>query len=263
MPQSRPTSLATQLRELLSLQKLNLQSHMWLAEKLRLTAYQLVCMSAIALLSLSAFAAPAFATSLYSMPQSPDWFVDEADQVSRLNEGKIAGQLKKLAETTGNQVRFVTIHRTDYGETPQTFADGLMEQWFPTPEARANQTIIVLDDVTNNIGVSVGEQSAELLTADIAQSVANETMKTPLLKGNQYNQSFLGATERLVAVLSGEADPGPPAAYDDTVDVDRNFATAEETEASRGSSTTIVIVLLIAATVIPMATYYWYISVGG
>ncbi|MBE9060014.1 photosystem II repair protein Psb32 [cf. Phormidesmis sp. LEGE 11477] len=226
---------------------------------------QLVCLSAIAFFTLQLCSAPALATSLYSMPQSPDgkWFIDEASQVSRLNEGKIESSLEQLAEETGNEIRFVTIHRLDYGKTIQDFADELAERWFPTPEARSNQTVIVLDDVTNTIGISVGDRTAETIDPELAQSIVGETMKTPLLKGNQYNQSFLGATDRLVAVLSGEPDPGPPEAYDDTVDVDRTYATAEETEATRGSSTTVVIVLLIAATVIPMATYYWYMSVGG
>ncbi len=226
---------------------------------------QLICFSAIALFAVQLFSAPALATSLYSMPQTPNgkWFIDEASQVSRLNEGRIESSLKQLAEETGNEVRFVTIHRLDYGETAQSFADQLAERWFPTAEARSNQTVIVLDDVTNNIGISVGENSAAIMNEDLAQSLVGETMKIPLLKGNQYNQSFLGATDRLVAVLSGEPDPGPPEAYDDTVDVDRTYATAEETEATRGSSTTVVIVLLIAATVIPMATYYWYMSIGG
>lgn len=227
---------------------------------------QLVCFAAIALFTLPLFSAPALATSLYSMPQtlkSDTWVVDEASQISRLNEGKIANSLSQLAQETGNEVRFVTIHRLDYGETSQSFADKLAEQWFPTPEARSNQTVIVLDDVTNSIGISVGDASTDTLTADIAQSIIGETMKVPLLKGNQYNLAFNSATERLVAVLSGEPDPGPPEAYDDTVDTDRTFATAEETEATRGSSTIVVIVLLIAATVIPMATYYWYVSAGG
>lgn len=226
---------------------------------------QLLCFLAIALLSSQLAAAPVLATGLYSMPQaasSKTWLVDEAAQISRLNEGKIDDALSALAQQTGNEVRFVTIHRLDYGETSQTFADQLMARWFPTPETQANQTIVVLDDVTNNIGISVGSATAENLTDEIAQSVIGETMKVPLLKGNQYNQAFLDATDRLVAVISGEPDPGAPA-YDDTVDTERNFATAEETEATRGSSTVVVVVLLIAATVIPMATYYWYMSAGG
>lgn len=220
----------------------------------------------VTLFSLQLAIAPALATSLYSMPQtlkSDTWVVDEASQISRLNEGKISTALRELAQGTGNEVRFVTIHRLDYGETVQSFAEKLLEKWFPTPEARSNQTLIVLDDVTNNIGISVGSESAGILNAELTESITGETMKVPLLKGNQYNQSFLGATDRLVAVLSGEPDPGPPEAYDDTVDTERNFATAEETEATRGVSTTVVVVLLIAATVIPMATYYWYLSVGG
>ncbi len=224
---------------------------------------QLLWVLAIALLAVQVAVAPALATGMYSMPQTAStWILDEATQVSRLNEGKIADALSTLAEETGNEVRFVTIHRLDYGETAQSFADQLMERWFPTPEAQANETIIVLDDLTNTIGISVGEKTAEVLPDDIAQSVIDETMKVPLLRGNQYNQSFLNATDRLVAVISGEPDPGPPE-YDDTIDTDRNFATAEETEATRGSSTIVVVVLLIAATVIPMATYYWYMSIGG
>jgi uncharacterized protein len=226
---------------------------------------ELAFLALIALFFVQIAAAPALATGIYSMPQSASgdsWFIDEAEQVSRINEGKIAGSLKQLAEQTGNEVRFVTIHRLDYGETAQSFADQLMARWFPTAEAQANQTVVVLDDLTNTIGISVGDATANVLTADIAQSVVGETMKVPLLRGNQYNQSFLNASDRLVAVLSGEPDPGPPE-YDDTVDIDRNFATAEETAETRGSSTTLVVVLLIAATVIPMATYYWYMSVGG
>lgn len=227
---------------------------------------QLICIATIAVLALPFVSAPALATSLYSMPQaisSDTWIVDEASQISRINEGKIEGQLKALAQKTGNEVRYVTIHRLDYGETVQSFADQLLEKWFPDAETRANQTVVVLDDVTNNIGIAVGESAATVLNGELLTSIVDETMKIPLLKGNQYNQSFLGATDRLVAVLSGEADPGPPEAYDDTVDIDRNFATAEETEATRGTSTIVVVVLLIAATVIPMATYYWYMSVGG
>ncbi|MEL6605146.1 MAG: TPM domain-containing protein [Cyanobacteria bacterium J06614_10] len=217
------------------------------------------------LFALPLMSTPALATSLYSMPQtlsSDTWFIDEAAQVSRLNEGKIASELKSLAQQTGNEVRFVTIHRLDYGETIQGFAEQLLTRWFPTPEAQSNQAIIVLDDVTNNIGIALGEGTQAALDSEFVESLVDETMKIPLLKGNQYNQSFLGATDRLVAVLSGEPDPGPPQ-YDNSVDTERNFATAEETEATRGSSTTVVIVLLIAATVIPMATYYWYVSAGG
>lgn len=208
---------------------------------------------------------PANATGVYDMPIAPNsdnWVLDDAKQITRLNENNLNKDLKKIAVATGQEVRYVTIHRLDYGETAQSFAEQLFNRWFPTPEAGTNQTVVVLDDVTNNIGLKAGEETAALLTDEIAESITEETMKAPLLKNNSYNQAFGDATVRLAAVLAGEPDPGPPV-IEETINVEGTFATAEETEANRTSSTWVVVVLLILATVIPMATYYWYQSAGG
>lgn len=207
---------------------------------------------------------PAFAVGVYQMPPLSDstWIVDDAGLISRINEGKIADRFKELAQATGNEVRFVTIHRLDYGETPETFANALMEKWFPDPESRTSQTILVLDDVTNIAAVKVGNTSAELLPEDISTSITDETIAIPLRQGNKYNQALLTASDRLVAVLSGEADPGPPAEVT-SFERERTFASAEETEENRGNATVIVVGFLIAATIIPMATYYLYQSIGG
>jgi uncharacterized protein len=65
----------------------------------------------------------------------------------------------------------------------------------------------------------------------------------------------MDASDRLVAILSGEPDPGPPVVASN-IQTEGTFATPEETA---GSNATIwVIGLLIAATVIPMATYFLY-----
>lgn len=208
--------------------------------------------------------APAMATGVYQMPplSSDTWVVDQAGLLSRLNEGKIAKQFKELAETTGDEVRFVTIHRLDYGETPASFAEALMEKWFPEPASRANQSILVLDDVTNGAALKVGDESATLLTDEITNSLVDETIAIPLRQDNKYNQAFVNASDRLVAVLSGEPDPGPPA-ESQSYEIESTFASAEETEENRSNATIIVIGFLIAATIIPMATYYFYQSIGG
>lgn len=219
---------------------------------------------AIALLLNLAVASPAMATGVYQMPPLSDstWIVDDAGQVSRINEGKITNDLKELAMETGNEVRFVTIHRLDYGETPESFADALMEKWFPTLESRENQSILVLDDVTNNAALKVGNESAVLLSEDIASSVITETVAIPLRDGNKYNQALLEASDRIVAVLSGEEDPGPPVEAN-SFEMESTFASAEETEENRSNATVIVVGFLIAATIIPMATYYFYQAIGG
>lgn len=221
-------------------------------------------LTALVFTSTFAFAAPSLATGIYQMPPlaKDTWIVDDAGLISRINEGKIVERLQNLAQVTGNEVRFVTIHRLDYGETTASFADALMKRWFPEPASQGNQTLLVLDEVTNSAALKIGDVSAELLPKDIAASVIDETIAIPLRNGNKYNQALLTASDRLVAVLSGQADPGPPAEAT-AFERKSTFASAEETEENRSNATIIVVGFLIAATVIPMATYYLYQSIGG
>lgn len=208
-------------------------------------------------------ATPALATGVYELPNlaagDRTWVVDKAQVLSRVTEGQISGALDKLAKETGNEVRVVTIRHLDYGETAQGFTDKLFEKWFPTKEAQANQTLLVLDSVTNTTGIRSGDRVKSNLPDEIAQSVASETVLVPLQQGDKYNEALIDASDRLTAVLSGQEDPGPPQVVT-KIQVEGTFKTAEETD--RGGSTVWVIGLLIAATVIPMATYYWYQSMG-
>ena len=208
-------------------------------------------------LGASVFVSPASATGVYQIPNltESNWVLDQSDIISRVNEGKISSTFEDLAKKTGNEVRFVTIRRLDYGETPESFTQELFEKWFPTPAAQANQTLLVLDTVTNGTAIVTGEEVKPLLTDSIAESVVSETMGIPIRDGNKYNQAFVDASDRLVAVLSGEADPGPPEVTE-TVQVEGTFTKAEDTD--QGNATAWVVGLLIAATVIPMATYFVY-----
>ncbi len=216
---------------------------------------------ALAILTTSAIASPASATGIYQIPKltpggSP-WVIDQSEVLSRVNEGTISSNLEKLAKQTGNEVRIVTIRRLDYGETPESFTKALFEKWFPTPEAQANQTLLVIDTLSSGTAIYAGDKAKSLLTDDIAASVVNETILAPLKQDEKYNQAFLDASDRLVAVLSGEPDPGPPQIVAN-VSTERTFKTAEETDTS--NATIWVVGFLIAATIIPMATYYLYVK---
>jgi uncharacterized protein len=212
-------------------------------------------------ISIGIFALPAQATAVYEVPSVsagvPTWIVDKADVLSLSTKGQIKGTLEQLAKQTGKEVRFVTIHRLDYGDTIQTFTDKLFKKWFTTVAEQTNQTLIVLDNVTNTIGIQTGTDAKSILTDAIANSIVSETMGLSLRDGNKYNQAFSGAADRIGAVLSGKADPGPPKVVS-TPEVGRTYLKAEETEANRTNFLIIVIGLLIAATIIPMATWWWY-----
>ena len=210
------------------------------------------------ILATQLFTAPASATGIYQMPTQSDinhtWVIDKAEVLSRLSEGMLNKKLDNLAKQTGKELRLVTVRRLDYGETPTTFTKALFEKWFPTPEMQANQTLLVIDTLSNGIAIRAGEQAKSLLSDEIAESVTSETMLAPLRDGEKYNQAFLDASDRLVAVLSGKPDPGPPQVA--AVQVEGTFKKADETNTN--NATVWVVGLLLAATIIPMATYYLY-----
>lgn len=215
----------------------------------------------LVLLITQLIALPAIATSLYEIPDLPEntWVIDQAEILSRTTEGNLSNAFSDLAAQSGLETRIVTIHRLDYEETIQGFTDKLFQRWFSTAEEQANQTLLVIDNVTNNTGIRTGEKVKPVMPDALATSVAQETVLIPLKEGNKYNQAFLGAGDRLVAVLSGEADPGPPEVKD-TVMVEGTFATPEKTKES--NATVWVFGFLAAATIIPMATYYFYQYMG-
>ena len=207
-------------------------------------------------------AAPAIATGLFDLPDfdaNNVWVVDTADAISGANEGKLTKTFKELASETGQEVRMVAIRRLDYGETVDSLADEIFKDWYPNAEARANQTLIVLDTLTNNAAIRTGDSARGLVNAEIAESIIDDTVGYNVRKGNKYNQAFLDAGDRLIAVLSGQEDPGPPI-IEDEIQTEGTFTTAEDTDDS--SATIWVIGFLIVATVIPMATYYWYVGFG-
>ncbi len=214
---------------------------------------------AIALIASQMAVLPALATGVYEMPMlsvgDRTWVWDKGDVLSRSSESTITNVLDNLETQTGKQVRLVTIHRLDYGETTASFTKQLFEQWFPAAEDQTNQILLVLDTVTNSAAIRTGEGVKSLLTDEIAQSVAGETVQVPLREGNKYNEAFTAASDRLATVLSGQPDPGAPEVVDNT-QVEGTFKKAEETD--QGNATVIVVVLLLLATIIPMVTYFWY-----
>ncbi|EAZ92263.1 hypothetical protein CY0110_25171 [Crocosphaera chwakensis CCY0110] len=214
------------------------------------------------MIAFSTAIAPANATGVYDLPVlspgSDTWVVDQADAISFANENRLNGQFKKLANNTGNEVRLIAIRRLDYGLTMEDLADGIFDQWYPTPEEQANQVILVVDTLTNKTALRQGDNTESLLTDEIATSVVKETVAVPL-RSAKYNEAFLEAGDRLVAVLSGNPDPGPPEVQG--INIESTFTSAEDTDDT--SATIWVVVLMVLATVIPMATYFWYVGIPG
>ncbi len=103
-----------------------------------------------------------------------------------MTKNQLNNTWENLADNTANEVRFVTIRRLDYGETADSFTEKLFDKWFPTPEAKAHQTLVVLDTLTNNDAIRIGDAVKEIMSDDIAQSVVDETIQVPIREDNKY-----------------------------------------------------------------------------
>jgi uncharacterized protein len=210
------------------------------------------------MLGFGGFVLPAHATGVYDVPYAtpdqPIWLVDQAEAISRANEGRLNHDLAELAEKTGKGLHFVAIRRLDYGQTMQEFTDKVFAKWFPTPEVSGNEVVVALDVLTNNVAIAIGENLQEALPAATAESITVETIGYPL-RNSAYNQALLEAEERIGAIFAGQPDPGPPEIAE--INIESTFTKAEDTKTT--SSTIWLIVLLVLATVIPMATYWWYV----
>lgn len=205
---------------------------------------------------------PAIATGLFDLPNfdaEKVWVVDTADAISNTNQNKLTKTFQELAQTTGQEVRMVAIRRLDYGETVDSLAAEIFKDWYPSTKAQANQTLLVLDTLTNNSAILSGNSAQELIGTEVSKSIVDETIGYNIRKGDKYNQAFIEASDRLVAVLSGQEDPGPPV-FEDEIQIESTFTKAEDTD--QGSATIWVIGFLIVATIVPMATYYWYVGFG-
>jgi len=202
----------------------------------------------------------AWATSLYQLPAAPTeatWVLDEPEVLSRLTAIQLRDDLKAIAQDTGTEVRMVIIARVEYGQTIQEFMDDLLQTWYPTPAQQVNKVLVGLDVLSNSTAIAVGAGSNPRLDPDTIASIANTTLAYPARDGGRYNQALYDTKQRLGAILAGQPDPGEPQVAEEVLNnVNRTYATAEETEGS--NATTIVIVVLVIATVVPMVTYFAY-----
>ena len=221
-----------------------------------------LCFGAIALLiSFNLVTGTAWALQVSDIPDLAEiktlteqtWVIDDSEVLSNLTKGAIVSKAEKLAELTGLEIHVVAIRRIDLGQPASEFAAELFDKWFPTAAERANQILLFITTDDHRTAIQTGAKVKEVLSDDIANSIADETMLYPARKSN-YNQSVNEGIARLEAILKGNPDPGAPLLAVEETETS-NYATREETEAS--SSNVVVIILLILATLLPMATYYW------
>jgi uncharacterized protein len=215
---------------------------------------KLLILSITGLLLLSPAIAPVYASEAIDLDlaevEAHTWVIDYANALSSYTEAQVNLKLDKLVAETGEEVRFVTVSRIDFGQPTAEFTQELFQRWFPTPESQAKQTLVVIATEDRRTAIAQGTAAKSLVAADIAKSIATETVFFPTQKA-EFNKAVTDGSDRLIAVLSGQPDPGAPLVY-----IAPEIETIPAKPEDPMATTLWVVGLLVAATVLPMVTYF-------
>lgn len=153
----------------------------------------------------------------------------------------------------GYTVRFVMLKALPYGDTPDDFAKELAQDW----SLGDSDVLFVASPKLARAGVFVGDKAGERLTKDIAESIANETYAVAAGE-EKYGSAVLDVSNRLIPVLAGDADPGPPVV--EIREVVQTYKTKAETSNDRTKYVVVVGVILVISFLAPLLQTYWYVK---
>lgn len=179
-------------------------------------------------------------------------FYDDVSVVPKGTAQLFGKAADSIANNTGFHVRFVIVRSLPFGSTPNDYAQQLASDW----QLGDKDILFVASVKLARAGVYVGEAARSILKDDVAKSIAEETFGIPA-GDERYGAGLLDVSNRLIPVLGGEADPGPPIVS--TGEVVQNFKTKTETKNERNKYIKVVGGVLIIALVAPLIQTYWYV----
>ncbi|GFR40997.1 hypothetical protein Agub_g1662 [Astrephomene gubernaculifera] len=219
---------------------------------------KLASAGAAALLSLGALGAPAIASEFDVLSEpvpTTNYFVDDANVLSKSTRSELNKRLKLLEIQTGYRVEVVTVRRLEFETDAFAFADKVLENWYPSSETGRNKGMLLVVTSSKEGAVTGGQAFNDAVGDDLVDSLISTNIPI-FTEQEKYNQTVLSSVERLEAKLLG--NPVPEAPVRSEVSRERNYRTKEETDKSRNVTSTVVGTLLLIAVVVPMLQYYGY-----
>lgn len=185
-------------------------------------------------------------------PQAPRTALfDETATIPKGSVSLIEKAASSILRDDDVRLRFAFVRNVPYGESVNDYAKELATQWGLGDRDVLFVASPKLARAGAFVGVGVG------LDGGIVKSVSDETFA--LKAGEeQYGGAWLDVCNRLIVVLGGGEDPGPPdLAGKEAVGT---FKTKKQTESGKSKYITAVIVVLVIAFVAPLLQTYWYVK---
>ncbi|GIL42893.1 hypothetical protein Vafri_731 [Volvox africanus] len=219
---------------------------------------KLASAAAAALLSFGALGGPAIASEFDVLAEptpTSNYFVDDANVLSKATRTDLNKRLKLLEIQTGYRVEVVTVRRLEFETDAFAFADKVLENWYPTADAGKNKGLLLVVTASKEGAVTGGQGFAEAVGDELIDSIISTNIPI-FTEEEKYNQTVVSSVDRLEAKLLG--NPVPEAPVRNEVVRERTYRTKEETEKSKNVTSTVVGTLLLIAVVVPMLQYYGY-----
>lgn len=178
--------------------------------------------------------------------------LDEPNVINRGIEDSFEKIAKKIESRTGYKLHFILVRNLPFGRSAFDYAGDLAEQW----QLGDKDLLFVASIKIDRAGVFVGDSVKNVLSDDVARSIAEQTFGIPAGE-ERYSTAILDVANRLIPVLNGEADPGAP--DDSTKEVSQTYKTKEETKGNRDKYIKIVGGVLVIAIIAPLIQTYWYV----
>jgi len=177
---------------------------------------------------------------------------DESGALTKSSISYLEKAMKKVKETSGIDVYFVSVRSLPYETQPEQYAEELFQKW----NLGEKDVVVVLANKIARAGIFYGN-GVSSLTNEITKSIGDETYPFKA-KEEQYSSAALDVSNRLVSILSNKGDPGPPTLVRENSA--SNFKSAKATEQQRSKYVAIIIILLVVAFVVPMVQFFYYVK---
>eukprot|EP00171_Calliarthron_tuberculosum_P012110 IDg12110t1 len=198
---------------------------------LQLSARGALTLAAAVAVAGSSYLPPAHADVPETAPASA--LYDDAGVVQKGAESLFEKAMNGVSRSEGVSVRFVMARSLPFGESPDDYAKELFEQW----SLGDADVLLVASPKLARAGAYVGARAAARLTPEITRSLCNETYA--LRAGEEsYTAALLDVSNRLIPVLAGREDPGPPDLS--AKEIVQTYKTKEETSKQRNKYVIIV-----------------------
>jgi len=183
---------------------------------------------------------------------TPDtYIVDDASVLNKTTKKSVGDALRELETSSGYRVEVATVRKLEFESDAFAFGDKLVSKWFPGATDKRGVLLVVTS--TKDGALTGGDTFMKAVGDDLIDSVVGDNISI-LTEEEKYNEAVKSSVDRVVAKLTGKADPGAPERAERVRK--RTYKTKAETEATKPATATIVLVLLGISFVVPMLQYF-------